>query len=121
MTNIRFYLTVLVALSAILLGTNSAEASCKPGRAKETSAVLNVHNESSYAIHFVYITPCGTERSRVDLLGPEEVIMPGAERSFHLESGCWNLRGRLSTGREFVIESIQLEADGTHTVTIGNG
>lgn len=116
----RFHLAILIVSLGVMLGADTAEAGCKPGMAKAVSAVLNVHNETSFAIHFVYISPCNEERSRVDMLGAEEVILPGTQRAFNLDPGCWDLRGRLSTGREFVLEAIQIETDSSYSVTIGD-
>ena len=114
----RLHFIVSACVLILFSWSDSAVARCKSTMIKEASAELHVSNQSSYAIHFVYLSPCGSERSFVDVLGPEEVILPGAQRAFDVDPGCWDLRGRLATGREFVFDSLLIEFESFVTATI---
>lgn len=59
------------------------------------SATIIVDNDATAAVHFLYFAECSDEEWGDDELGTQ-TIAPGAQRSFDVIAGCWDMRAEFS-------------------------
>ena len=81
-------------------------------------ATLILQNRTATAVHYVYISPCSSDGWGSDRLNSSEVVMPGNQRSFALETGCWDAKAKFSDGREVEERGVALVAGYSRTWTV---
>ncbi len=114
MTNIKS----LIRLLGLALFVSTALA-CSDSTGPESTSIL-VRNRASLSVDFLYISDCSAAFWGNDRLGASEVILPGRDRSFAVDPGCWDVQAEFSNG--FVAEefAIELSRGRTYELTLTN-
>ncbi|HLA64496.1 MAG TPA: hypothetical protein VK610_08700 [Rhodothermales bacterium] len=115
-------------LPLLFLGALVTLQGCAMGQAGRTTygssgtgtAAVTMANRTNIPVHFVYISSCSTNSWGEDQLGSSETVSPGANRTFTMSPGCWDLKARFSDGREVEERQVYMTAGGTRTWTLTN-
>ena len=112
---IRLYRLVAVPFVALMLAACGSDDDSSTG--PSTQATLQIKNSSSRTIVTVNFSSCSESSWGTDRLGENETIAPGAERSWQVAPGCYDIRAVASTGGDAEWFDRELTAGQTRTFT----
>ncbi len=90
-----FALLVSVTLISGCVSSRSAQSYSSGG----LNSTLDIVNHTNAPIYYLYLSSCSSNSWGTDQLG-SDVISVGTSYSFAMTVGCWDLRAKLSDGRE---------------------
>ena len=107
-------LGLLIALTLL-----SGCASSRAYGSGAISATLDIVNQTSSQIYYLYLSSCSSDSWGSDQLG-SDVIAVGSTYSFSMTPGCWDLRAELRDGREVDRRGVNMSPGGRGSWTPSN-
>ena len=107
---------VTLALTAVTLAACGGAFS----RPSHSQATLVVKNASSETIVTVNFPGCSDGSWGADRLDADETIGPGAQRSWQVAPGCYDVRAKASTGASVEWDDLEVSAGQATTFTAGS-
>ena len=94
--------------STLSLGALLALAAFTPAPVADGEAYVDLSNESSTTLAFVYASTCDEDTWGEDLL-PVDILEPGSEAVITVSPGCWDFKATTVEGQELEHFGIELE------------